>query len=309
MAYMFETDVIFNDIKSLITTEVSIEDNERGNMDYLFWIICDDNSIPKLKRFLSVYPSCIFSEPFESEELLKKIRESKKEQWMKFIGVDFKYMSLRRLLHFRENVLNIIGHGKSNFIIKWWADYDDRYKMRAGGNLKEFCSFILNLTKSETERRLADIRTDIVTMLSNRMFDNIKSLYLDDKFVDISKFTKDLLFCAVAENGCWINVYKDDSYSLIRSYMKCSLNRTDINGWFKIYKCVYEKLPSGRIMIVMILQNDHHGPSRILLRKYVDDFKSFFSITDFKEHNRINMSLIEDAAFERLFEFGKYARK
>ena len=124
---MFETDVIFNDVKSLITTEVSVEEPKRGNMDYLFWIICDDNSIPKLKRFLSVYPSCIFSEPFESEELLKEIRESEREPWMKFIGVDFKYMSLRILLHFRENVLNIIGHGKSNFIIKWWADYDDSH--------------------------------------------------------------------------------------------------------------------------------------------------------------------------------------
>ena len=293
-AYMFETDAIFNDIKSLITTEVSVEDNERGNMDYLFWIICDDNSIPKLKRFLSVYPSCIFSEPFESEELLKEIRESEREQWMKFIGVDFKYMSLRRLLHFRENVLNIIGHGKSNFIIKY-SDYSDKYKMRAGGNKKEFFCYVLKMTKTQAERQSADIRFEIVSILSDRMYDDIMMLYLEDDFVDISKFTEDLQICLNKDVGCWFNVYKDDINSLIES--------DNLTGLFMIYRCGYKKLSDGSFDFIMILRNDHHGPSRIVFRKTFDSIHSFFDLTTFELNNTIKMNLIKDEDFERLFSF------
>lgn len=300
---MFETDVIFNDVKSLITTEVTVDEPKRGNMDYLFWIICDDNSIPRLKRFLSVYPGCVFSEPFTNEELLKQIRSSEREQWMKFIGVDFKYMSMRNLIHFREIVLDIIGHGKSNFIIKWWADYDDKYKMRAGGNLKDFLCFILKLTKTQAERQMADIRYEVVSMLSDKMFDKVLSLEHLDNFVDISKFTRDFQFRTFKDTGFWFNVYTDDVLSTTKNYAELKYEM------MTVYRCGYKKLYDKRYKFFMILKKDHHGPSRVILTKTYEHIRDFLGSTSFILKNRINIDIIEDAAFERLFEFGKYARK
>ena len=288
--------MIFNDVKSLITTEMTVDEPKRGNMDYLFWIICDDNSIPRLKRFLSVYPGCIFSEPFVNEELLKQIRKSEQEKWMKFIGVDFKYMSLRNLIHFRKNILDIIGHGKSNFIVKY-SDYSDKYKMRPGGNSKEFFCHILKLTKTQAERQMADIRYEIVSMLSDRMFEKVLSLEHLDNFVDISKFAIDLQFHAIKDTGFWFNAYADDIFSAMKNYAELN------DDFMTIYRCGYKKLYNKRYKFFMILKKDHHGPSRVILTKTFEHIRDFLDTTSFILENRINTDIIEDTAFERLFSF------
>ena len=204
---------------------------------------------------------------------------------------------MRNLIHFREIVLDVIGHGKSNFIVKWWADYDERYKMRAGGNLKEFLCFILKLTKTQAERQMADIRYEAVSMLSDRMFEKVLSLEHLDNFVDISKFARDFQFRAVKDRGFWFNVYTDDVLSAMKNYAELK------DEMMTVYRCGYKKLYDKRYKFFMILKKDHHGPSRVILTKTFEHIRDFLNTTSFILENRINTNIIEDAAFEHLFSY------